>query len=141
MAHTCKAVIIHCMDFRLIEQTRNWMAGKGILGDCDVVSLAGASKEIADGSEGARALLLKQIATASNLHQAGKVILLHHSDCGAYKASYNFSSAAEEKDRQIEDMRKAEEIIKEKFSGLEVIKIWAQMKDGEGREVEFQPIE
>jgi len=110
------------------------MEEQDILGDADVVSLAGASKIIADGNG---EILLEQIKIACGLHQVNRVVLLHHSDCGAYKNSYKFNSPAEEKDKQIKDMEKAEQIIKEKFPQVEIVKIWADMKDGDGREVDF----
>ncbi|MFH1427754.1 MAG: carbonic anhydrase [Patescibacteria group bacterium] len=138
MSHTCKAILIHCMDFRLIKETRNWLERENLIGDCDIVSLAGASKEIADNKN---ELLLKQIDISNKLHQASQVILLHHSDCGAYKSSYDFKSSEEEKTKQLEDMEKAANIIKKKFPGAEVIKIWAEMKDDNGQEVDFLKIE
>ena len=125
------------MDFRLIDQTREWMKSQGILGDADIVSVAGASKEIIDGTEGAKELLLKQIELSGKLHSANQVILLHHSDCGAYKASYTFLTPEEEKETQFRDMEKVSTIIKENFPAMQVMKVWAQMKDGEGKEVEF----
>ncbi|HOZ55850.1 MAG TPA: hypothetical protein PLH29_01335 [bacterium] len=138
MSHQCKAILIHCMDFRLIEQTRNWMKENGYLGDCDVVSLAGASKELVDGGHQTRELILKQINTACSLHSASEVILLHHSDCGAYKASYNFENVDEETAKQTEDMDRAEEIIKERFKDIKVKKVWAKMLDEHGEKVGFE---
>ena len=138
MAHYCKSILFHCMDFRLIKETIRWMQEKNYLGDCDVISLAGASKEIVDGSAEVRNLLLKQIEISSKLHKADQVILLHHSDCGAYKAAYNFASPEEEKKKQLSDMQKAEKIIKGRFSEIRVIKIWAEMKDPEGNKINCQ---
>lgn len=138
MAHQCKAIMIHCMDFRLVGETRRWMEQSGYLGNCDVVSMAGASKELLDGGQPARELILKQIGLSINLHQATEVILLHHSDCGAYKASYTFESGSEEKLKQIEDMNRSESIIKERFNDISVRKVWAQMQDEHGRSVSFE---
>lgn len=128
------------MDFRLVDQTREWMKEQGLMGDCDDVSLAGASKELVDGEKGAKELLLKQIKIACDLHEVSQVILVHHSDCGAYKASYNFSSLGEEEAKQIEDLKKSEEIIRKEFPKVEVMKVWAQMKDDNGNKVEFRKI-
>jgi len=135
MSHNCKSILIHCIDFRLIEKTREWMKENKYLGDCDVVSLAGASKSIIDGD--GKDIILKQIGVCSKLHCGSNVILLHHSDCGAYKNSYDFKSKEEEKGKQMEDMENAAKIIKEAYPDMEVIKFWAEMKDGEGKEVEF----
>jgi hypothetical protein len=125
------------MDFRLVESIRDWMKSEGMLCDADVVSLAGAGKELLTDGAG-REILLKQIELSAKLHHATQVILLHHSDCGAYKASYTFNSFDEEKARHSEDMTKEAEIIREKFPEMEVIKVLAIMKDGEGKEVEFE---
>ena len=140
MAHHCKAILINCMDFRLVKETRRWMDENGYLNNCDVVSLAGASKELLDGGEEARNLVLKQIELAHNLHGASEVILVHHSDCGAYKNAYSFSSPEEERKQQWEDMAKTEKIIEDRFKGMVVKKIWANMLDEDGQKVEFQKI-
>jgi len=128
------------MDFRLIDSIREWMQKEGMLCDADVVSLAGATKEILDGTEGAKDLVLKQIQLSAELHLATQVVIVHHSDCGAYRASYNFSTTEEEKEIQLRDMEKVKGIIKEKFPQMEVVKVWAQLKDAEGKEVEFEKI-
>jgi carbonic anhydrase len=138
MSHKCKSIIIHCMDFRLVEATRDWMTEKGILGDCDAVSLAGASKELIDGDDSVCELVLKQIKIAHELHGVNEVILLHHSDCGAYKAAYQFANPEEEKEKQLADLGKSEQTIKVKFPDIKVTKVWAQMMDSDGRQVDFQ---
>ncbi|MCX6796770.1 MAG: hypothetical protein NTW06_04745 [Candidatus Falkowbacteria bacterium] len=140
MSHQCKAILIHCMDFRLIKETTRWMIEKDYLGDCDVISLAGASKELIDGDEGASALILKQIELAHALHGANEVVLIHHSDCGAYKNSYNFASAAEEEEKQYEHILKTEGLIRSKFVEMKVTKIWAKMIDEHGEKVRFEAL-
>ncbi|PLX21030.1 hypothetical protein C0584_04580 [Candidatus Parcubacteria bacterium] len=125
------------MDFRLVDQIRDWMTKEKLMKDADVVSLAGAAKNLVDGNEEAKNVLLKQIEISSSLHNCLKVYLVHHSTCGAYAVSYNFASLEEEKKKQSEDLDKAVEVIKEKFPNLEVSKIWVEMKDGEGKEVEI----
>lgn len=137
MAHKCRSILIHCMDFRLVEATRDWMTKQGILGDCDSVSLAGAGKELIDGNDSVRELILKQIKIAHELHGVNCVILLHHSDCGAYKADYKFASIEEEEEKQLSDMQKAVEIIVGRFPGIEVKKAWLKMNDGEGISVDI----
>ena len=97
MSHHCSSLLIHCMDFRLIEKTMDWMKEKNLIGDCDIISLAGASKVLA-GSEDieTKKFILKQMEISYNLHHMRKVFLLHHSDCGAYKADNNFASIEED---------------------------------------------
>ncbi|MDD3292575.1 MAG: hypothetical protein PHT67_00565 [Candidatus Pacebacteria bacterium] len=135
--HNCKSIIFKCMDFRLTKETNRFLQENNLIGDCDIVSLAGSSKSLADGKEEIKNLLLKQIKTSKDLHCATEVILIHHSDCGAYKASCCFASEEEEKNIQTEDMNTVEKLIKENFPEMEVKKVWAQMKDKKGNEVEF----
>jgi carbonic anhydrase len=125
------------MDFRLINKTREWMNQNNFIGDADVVSVAGSSKDLVDGSKEIQDFILKQINISYNLHNARKVILVHHSDCDAYKANYDFPDTEAEFAQQLEDMNTAEEIIKNCFEDIEVKKIWVQMKDPHGEEVEF----
>lgn len=141
MSHSCSSIIFHCMDFRLINAIRRWMQEQKLIDNCDVISIAGASKIIVDGNEIQRNVFLDQIDISCRLHASKNVILLHHSDCGAYKNSYDFSSPEEEKKKQLEDMVLAEKIIKERFPSVEVIKIWAQMNDFDGINIEFHKID
>ncbi|MDK2949294.1 MAG: hypothetical protein PWQ56_459 [Patescibacteria group bacterium] len=119
--HNCQNIIFHCIDFRLINETNDFI--KNNYGRSDIVSVAGSSKEIADGNS----YLLKQIEISHNLHHSSKVVLIHHSDCGAYKNSYQFSSPEEEKEKQVNDLLKIELIIKERFPDMTVEKIWAEL--------------
>ena len=139
MLHHCQNLLIRCMDFRLTREMSKWMEEQGYVGDCDLVSLAGAGKAIADGTEQGK-MLLGQIALSAKLHHASCVALVQHSQCGAYAAAYAFANAEEEKAKQVEDMKKAAEIIKAKNAGISVKLIWANLRDDEGKEIEFEEI-
>ncbi|OGF28670.1 hypothetical protein A2477_00535 [Candidatus Falkowbacteria bacterium RIFOXYC2_FULL_47_12] len=127
------------MDFRLTREMNKWMENKGYAGDCDLVSLAGAGKAIADGTPECETLL-NQISLSAKLHNSSCVALIHHSQCGAYAGAYTFANAEEEKAQQIADMKKAAEIIKAKNPTMAVKLIWANLQDDEGREIEFEEI-
>ncbi|MFA5431772.1 MAG: carbonic anhydrase [Candidatus Paceibacterota bacterium] len=135
--HNCPNIIFHCIDFRLIKETMIFINEKYGIGKCDIVSVAGSGKEIADDNEIIKNYLLKQIKISHDLHESRKVVLIHHSDCGAYNNCYQFNSQEEEKQKQIEDMKKAEVIIKEILSDVSVEKVWAQMLDPHGNKVDF----
>ncbi|MDD4409922.1 MAG: hypothetical protein PHW52_04715 [Candidatus Pacebacteria bacterium] len=128
------------MDFRLQNQTLNWLKENGYFGDCDVVSVAGSSKGIADDNEDVRSFLMNQIKISHDLHGAENIILVHHSDCGAYKGSYDFATPQEEEAKQKEDIFKVEGLIKESFPDMSVIKVWAKMNDENGNDVIFKKI-
>jgi len=128
------------MDFRLQKNTLGWLQQNGYFGDCDVISNAGSGKVLADGTADAKEFVLSEIGISYEKHGARNIIIVHHSDCGAY-SSYNFTTPEEEKAKQLEDIAIEEALIKERFPGITVVKVWAQMKDSEGNEVEFQIIQ
>jgi carbonic anhydrase len=139
--HTCGSIVFKCIDFRLQNETKRWLCEADLTGDCDVVSIAGASKGLSDDDQAIVKLLLEQIRISHDLHEAKQVVLIHHSDCGKYKGSYVFQDDEEEKLTQITDMKKSEEIIKKNFPDMTVKKVWAQMQDSYGKAVDFQTID
>ncbi|MCK9393714.1 hypothetical protein M0Q03_02820 [bacterium] len=127
------------MDFRLQNKTLNWIKENCYFGDCDVISNAGSGKALVDGTPEVREFILNEIGISYEKHGARNFIIVHHSDCGAY-SSYNFANTEEEKTKQIEDMEKEEAIIKERFPDVIVTKVWAQMNDSDGNDIEFQKV-
>jgi hypothetical protein len=117
-------------------QTLAWLKENGYFGDCDVVSIGGSTKGIADENVDIRNFLLDQIRISHDLHGAKNAIIIHHSDCGAYK-TYAFANPAEEETRQTEDMNKTEQIILKEFPDMTIIKVWAKMNDENGESVTF----
>jgi hypothetical protein len=129
------------MDFRLNGELNEWIKESDLFdGGFDVISLPGASKDLIDGNEEVKNNFLKHIGVSVNLHQVEKIIIFHHSDCGAYAQSYQFSSIEKEKEKQVEDMKKAKEIILEKYPEVEVVFVWGELKDENGEEIEFEII-
>lgn len=126
MSHKCENAVIHCMDFRLIKDTFKWMEGKGILGDADFISLAGAGKSFLGEYQ---EFLMKQVDISVNLHHAKKIFLIHHADCGAYALENSFEDEEEEFALQLEDMDEVVKLLENTFSDIEVIKVWAEFDE------------
>ncbi len=124
LSHQCDGIILMCMDWRLYQSGRLFEQVKEIAGisDFDIVSLAGATKNLID--EPNRELILRHFELSKNLHQTKKVILTNHTDCGAYG-----QEGTEE--RLINDLKKGKEIIKEKFSDLEIVLVLIRLIDKE----------
>ena len=141
MPHICKNLLIRCMDFRLNKKVREWIAESDLFdGGFDVISLAGASKDLIDGSKEIKTNFLKHIGVSVDLHQVEKIIIFHHSDCGAYALDYKFSSVQEEKEKQFKDMEKSKIIILEKYPKVEVVFVWGELKSENGEKIEFEII-
>lgn len=127
MAHQCKALIVHCMDFRLAKSMRDYLESNNLLGDCDVVSIAGATKNLD--------FILTQIETSINLHGIQEVIISHHTGCGAYK-EMSFNSFEEECEFQIGEMKKAKNLILGKYPNIKVTLLLAKILPSEEIELE-----
>jgi len=128
------------MDFRLNNEMIRWIKRSVLFEgkDFDLISLAGSSKDLASDNLLMSENFMKHIGVAVEFHKAEKIIIFHHSDCGAYAKDYNFSSPEKEREKQIEDMREAKRIILKKYPNINIILVWGKLKDGEGREVEFE---
>lgn len=130
MPHHCKTVIVHCIDFRLGKAIKKYLEEQNLLGDCDIVSVAGAAKNIASPeNDSEREFLMKQIDISKKLHNISEVILMNHSDCGAYGGSSAFSSKTEEQKKHSDDMNMAAEIIRQKYPDLHIQTLLADIED------------
>ena len=76
MAHTCEAVVVHCMDFRFQHFLNDWLTKRFGVRNYDRISWAGGVREFA--------IIQGQIETSRRLHNVRKAILINHEDCGAY---------------------------------------------------------
>lgn len=142
MSHTCKNLLIRCMDFRLRDElTRFIENSQWFEGGFDVVSVAGAGKALRDENETVQDYFLRQVKVSEGLHAAKRIILLHHSQCGAYAQSYDFADAAEEKAKQLSDMREIKTKLLQNFPHLEVVMIWAELQADDGSRIDFQVVE
>jgi carbonic anhydrase len=109
--HTCQAVIIHCMDFRLTEFVNNWAANT-IPGGFDRVAIAGGAKNLP--------FVLDQVTLSSNLHGIREVYLINHEDCGAYGPTQTFA-------KHKNDLLTAKKVIQAKLPHLTVITLYLKM--------------
>ena len=91
-AHTAKAIVITCMDFRLIDDAVLFFNSIGLNNNYDGFILAGASLGYNQTVYSAWSETLdKHIELAEQLHDITEVIVLDHMQCGAYKLFYNLS--------------------------------------------------
>jgi carbonic anhydrase len=118
------------MDFRLTSAINKWMEEKNIMDDCDVISIAGISKAIAENPESEDAkYILSQIKLSHDLHESKKLYLVHHTDCGAYGGHDAFENLEIEKQTYSDHMIKAKEIINNLVPDMEVIFVLADMTE------------
>ncbi len=129
MSHSCSSALIRCMDFRLTKDIHKWMEEKGIINDCDVISIAGISKAIADNPDSEESkFILNQIGLSIKLHSTKTLYIMHHTDCGAYGGHQAFVSLDEEIAKYKSDMERSGNLIKRYFPNLEIKYVIADIK-------------
>lgn len=99
-AHTAEALLLSCMDYRLIDDIARYMDGRGMTNQYDHIVLAGAALgALTDYCKEWNKTFWEHLKIASDLHHIKKVILMDHRDCGAYKV---ILKADFSKDQQME---------------------------------------
>lgn len=128
MSHTCKSLILHCIDFRFGEAIKKYLEDNRLMNNCDIVSLDGAAKNlVSPASPGFIDVVLRQIEISQKLHHIPQVILMNHTDCGAYGGRDAFESTEAEYNQHVEDMKKAKKVISDRFDGLEIKMVLAKI--------------
>jgi carbonic anhydrase len=85
-AATTEALLLSCMDYRLMDDIERYMSGRGLRDKYDHVVLAGASLgAITDKFPAWNQTFWEHLDIAIKLHHITKVIVMDHRDCGAYK--------------------------------------------------------
>lgn len=126
MSHHAKALVICCIDYRFVTALREHLLSLDLKDQYDVVSVAGAAKNIVDPFDPKDPeFVIRQIDIAERLHHIQTVIIMNHLDCGAYGKI--FSTKDEERGRHESDLAKAKGMIKAKFPDLQVRMVLAGM--------------
>jgi carbonic anhydrase len=137
-AHTAKAMVITCMDFRLIDDAVKYLDAHGYNNNYDEFILAGASLGYNQTKFTAWTESLdKHIELAEQLHQIKEVIVIDHMSCGAYKILYDKKTISETEETALhqENFVKFKETIKTKYPQLKVKTLLMKLN---GEVVEFQ---
>ena len=84
---------------------------------------------------------MKCIGVPCDLHNAQKIVIVNHADCGAYGGSSQFNGDAEAEQKFHEkELRKAKVKISSKYPNKEIILAYAKLMDG-GENIEFILVE
>ena len=130
MKHTCTTLIFHCIDFRFGSDIKAYLEKENLLGDVDIVSIAGVCKNLVDPAKPTDAeFVMRQIDISKRLHDVCTVILMNHTDCGGYGGRKAFASMEDEEKKHRGDMEAAKRMILEKYPDLEVKTVLAHIDD------------
>lgn len=88
-AGNVEAMLLSCMDFRLLDETVRYMEARHLTNGYDHVILAGASLgALTDKFPEWNKTFWDHVKVAKDLHHIKKVIVMDHRDCGAYRVVY-----------------------------------------------------
>jgi carbonic anhydrase len=82
--YTADACVISCFDARFEQATRKFLKRRGVA-LYDHVKIPGSVKALAAPEcEADRDFVLRMVRTSMRLHQARRILMLGHNECGAY---------------------------------------------------------
>lgn len=119
--YTADAAVVWCFDHRFDLVLHKLLKRIGVA-SFDPILVAGGAKNLASPqSENDRQFVLGQIRSSMRLHGTKNVILMLHSDCGAYGGLAAFSNdTAREAENHRREMHKAVAALKAEIPELEV---------------------
>jgi hypothetical protein len=119
--YVCDAAIVWCFDNRFELGFRKYLKRIGVMYS-DPIKIAGGAKCLASPNKQAdRDFVLDQIRQSIRLHETRRVILMVHSDCGAYGGLGAFhGDAAVEAEHLRRELHKAAEVVRREIPELHV---------------------
>ena len=119
-----EALLLSCMDYRLIDEIERYMTSRGLRDKYDHIILAGASLgAITEKYPAWSKTFWGHLDVAIQLHHIHKVIVMDHRDCGAYKVILKedyYQNPTEETAIHSEKLNELRRQIKAKYPKLEV---------------------
>jgi carbonic anhydrase len=119
-----EAVLLTCMDFRLMDEIARYMEGRGLANRYDHLILAGASLgALTEKYPAWGQTFWAHLQLSRELHHVKRLIVIDHRDCGAYKALVGADLAKDpvaETKRHGEQLRRFRAEAQTRQPGLEV---------------------
>ena len=119
--YRCDAAVVWCFDQRFDLGFRKFLKRIGVANP-DVIKLAGGARSLGSPEhESDREFVLDQIRTSMRLHATRRVILMLHSDCGAYGGLGAFGDARAEAEHHTAELRRAAANLKQAIPAVDVL--------------------
>jgi len=116
--YTADAAVVMCFDLRFNLAFHKFLKKIGAP-NYDLIKVAGGAKCLASPDNNAeREFVLEQLRKSIRLHQTKRIVLMVHSDCGAYGGSNAFASPAEEAKHHEDELRQAATVLREAISSV-----------------------
>lgn len=138
MSYKCIDLVLACMDGRLsLGQTdlNKVLLEKNIVKPgFDNPRVAGGVKSLSSAdNEAYTTFVVEHLDLAIDKHKVSKIVLVNHTDCGAYGGSGQFKNLNDEIRFHVEELKKAGLFIKMKYPGVTVEKYLAILQDKAGK--------
>lgn len=120
--YVADAAVVWCFDDRFHLAFAKFLRRSGVAAT-DVIKVAGGARCLASpASERDREFVLEQIRLSMRLHATRRVILMVHSDCGAYGGLAAFAGDPRvEAEHHEQELRRAAEVLRTEIPALEVL--------------------
>ena len=122
--HKPYALLLSCIDYRLVDKTIRFFNGKGLKNDFDYFILAGAGLGVINPThykdfDEWKKVYFQHIDIAISLHGIKEIILVEHMDCGAYYIIYGKDiTAHEEHKKHVDTIMNMDMLIKNNYPEL-----------------------
>jgi len=119
--YVADAAVVSCFDERIRQTVNKFLKRRGILRP-DMIVVAGGAKTLASPrNDCERDFILEQLRLSILLHNAGRVILLTHSDCGTYGglAAFGGDRGRESADHGME-LDRARDVVRARFPKIPI---------------------
>jgi carbonic anhydrase len=119
--YICDAAIVWCFDNRFELGFQKFLKRMGAV-HTDPIKIAGGAKPLASPErESDREFILDQIQKSMRLHATKRVILMVHSDCGAYGGLAAFGNdCAREAAHHEDQLRAAAQCVRDQFPEMAI---------------------
>jgi carbonic anhydrase len=143
-SHTTDVLVIMCMDFRLHRhdppQLADFLHSLG-LHTWDLRTQQGGVKDLLPTVVGAQKdSLLAAVRISRDLHGVQTILLMNHTDCGAYGGAKAFTNAAEEREAHVHDLCVATEEMARIFPEMRTQAVLADIGSGVPPPVTFSRV-
>ena len=113
MTHTCDAIVISCIDFRIQKYVSHWLKERyPKYRSFDRVALSGGGFDLY--------AILNQIDISDRLHKIKNVLLINHEDCGAYGDAGSY-------EHHVHDLTRAVKMTKTLYPHLNITAYYLHM--------------
>jgi hypothetical protein len=135
------ALLLSCMDYRLVDDITRYMDGRGMANKYDHIILAGASLGAVTSKFPAwNQTFWEHLDVAIKLHHIHKVFVMDHRDCGAYRVVFNYDYAQDrsaERKIHAETLHALRAAIQQRHEGIKEVELLLMGLDGKVETVEI----